>query len=76
MLTSPGFFLKEAKLSVTKQALVFTCLQDKSFENTVVKGEITRKNHFKSLFQEIRHISTNCVDIFSMFILPQTKFGG
>ena len=29
-----------------KQALVFTCLQYKSFENTVGKGEIARKEQF------------------------------
>ena len=29
-----------------KQALVFTCLQDKSFENTVGKGEIARNEQF------------------------------
>ena len=29
-----------------KQALVFTCLQYKSFENTVEKGEIARSEQF------------------------------
>ena len=29
-----------------KQALVFTCLQNKSFENTVGKGEITHNEQF------------------------------
>ena len=29
-----------------KQALVFTCLQNKSFENTVRKGEIARNKQF------------------------------
>ena len=29
-----------------KQALVYTCLQYKSFENTVGKGEIARKEQF------------------------------
>ena len=29
-----------------KQALVFTCLQFKSFENTVGKGEIARNKQF------------------------------
>ena len=29
-----------------KQALVFTCLQNKSFENTVGKGEIARNEQF------------------------------
>ena len=29
-----------------KQALVFTCLQYKSFENTVEKGEIARYKQF------------------------------
>ena len=30
----------------TKQALVFTCLQYKSFENTVGKGEIAHNKQF------------------------------
>ena len=34
-----------------KQALVFTCLQYKSFENTVGKGEIARNEQFL-LFQQ------------------------
>ena len=29
-----------------KQALIFTCLQYKSFENTVREGEIDRKEQF------------------------------
>ena len=29
-----------------KQSLVFTCLQDKSFENTVEKGDIDRNKQF------------------------------
>ena len=32
--------------SVPKQALIFTCLQHKSFENPVGKGEIARNEHF------------------------------
>ena len=32
--------------SFPKQALVFTCLQYKSFENTVGKGEIARYEQF------------------------------
>ena len=31
---------------VPKQALLFTCLQYKSFENTVGKGEIARNEQF------------------------------
>ena len=31
---------------IPKQALVFTCLQYKSFENTVGKGEIARNEQF------------------------------
>ena len=30
----------------TKQALVFMCLQNKTFENTVGKGEIARNEQF------------------------------
>ena len=33
-------------LTFPKQALVFTCLQSKSFENTVGKGEIARDEQF------------------------------
>ena len=33
-------------LTFPKQALVFTCLQHKSFENTVGKGEIARNKQF------------------------------
>ena len=55
MLTSPGFFfffLKEANLLennstlTLQQALVFKCLQYKSFENTVGKEEIARNEQF------------------------------
>ena len=35
-----------AILPFPKQALVFTCLQYKSFENTVGKGEIARNEQF------------------------------
>ena len=34
------------KLPFPKEALVFTCLQYKSFENTVGKGEIARNEQF------------------------------
>ena len=34
-----------------KEALVFTCMQYKSFENTVGKGEIAHKKQF-FLFQQ------------------------
>ena len=33
-------------LTISKQALVFTCLQYMSFENTVEKGEIARYEQF------------------------------
>ena len=33
-------------IHLTKQALVFTCLQYKSSENTVGKGEIARNEQF------------------------------
>ena len=36
----------ESYLTFPKQALVFTCLQDKSFENTVEKGEIAQDEQF------------------------------
>ena len=35
-----------SRLSFPKQALVFTCLQYKSFENAVGKGEIARNEQF------------------------------
>ena len=38
--------LYQANTPFTKQALVFTCLQYKSFENTVEKGEIARNEQF------------------------------
>ena len=34
------------KLTLPKQALVFTCLQYKSFKNTVRKGVIARNEQF------------------------------
>ena len=34
------------QLTLPKQALLFTCLQYKSFENTVGKGEIARNEQF------------------------------
>ena len=37
---------KSMSLPVPKQALVFTCLQYKSFENTVGKGEAARSEQF------------------------------
>ena len=36
----------EDDLPFPKQALVFTCLQCKSFKNTVGKGEIARNEQF------------------------------
>ena len=40
----------------TKQALVFTCLQYKSFENTVGKGDIARNEH--NVFYPFGELST------------------
>ena len=38
-------------LTLLKQALVFSCLQYKSFENTVRTGEIARKEQFLLFLQ-------------------------
>ena len=43
-------------LPFPKQALVFTCLQFKSFENTVGKGEIARHKQFLPFPQCFLHI--------------------
>ena len=40
------FFMRLTFNPFSKQALVFTCLQYKSFENTVGKGEIARNEQF------------------------------
>ena len=45
ILTSLEFFCV-VKSPFAKQALVFTCLQYKSFENIVGKGEIARNKQF------------------------------
>ena len=37
---------KNPSLTLSKQALVFTCLQDWSFENTAGKGEIACNEQF------------------------------
>ena len=41
-----GLFGSQRVSPSPKQALVFTCLQYKSFENSVEKGEIARKEQF------------------------------
>ena len=52
-------------LTLPKQALVFTCLQYKSFENTVGKGEIARNEQFllfpvfSTLFESSLPFSSN-----------------
>ena len=38
--------MNNLNLTLSKQALVFTCLQYKSFENTIWKGEIARNEQF------------------------------
>ena len=40
----------------TKQALVFMCLQYKSFENTVIKGDIARNEQFLLFSQSFLHV--------------------
>ena len=40
------YWITEMHKSFSTQALVFTCLQYKSFENTVCKGEIARNEQF------------------------------
>ena len=42
----PETIIKYNYINCPKQALVFTCLQDKSFENTAGKGEIARNEQF------------------------------
>ena len=42
----PILFSKTTFLGLPKQALVFTCLRYKSFENTVGNGEIARNEQF------------------------------
>ena len=48
-------------LTLYKQALVFTCLQYKSFENTVGKGEIARNEQFLLFPQCFFTHSENCL---------------
>ena len=53
---------------LSEQALVFTCLQSKSLENTVGKGEIARNNQFL-LFPQC---FPTCWKIFLHFIKVQS----
>ena len=47
------------QLPFPKQALVFTCLQCKSFENTVGKGEIARYEGFSACLKNFLLHSSN-----------------
>ena len=60
-------------LPFPKQALVFTCLQYKSFENTVGKGEIARKEQFL-LFHSVFYPLGELSDIFIKFQIVFCKF--
>ena len=59
-----------------KQALVFTCLQYKSFENTVGKGEIARNNFSfsHSVFYPFRELSANFIKL-KIVICKLFQFG-
>ena len=51
-------------LTFPKQALVFTCLQYNSFENTVGKGEIARNEPFFLPF--LTHLKLSSANAFSL----------
>ena len=60
-------------LTLTKQALVFTCLQYKSFENIVGKGEIACNKNFSfspSVFYPLGELSA----IFNKFKMSANSF--
>ena len=61
-------------LTFHKQALVFTCLQSKSFENSVGNGEIARNEKFllfprvfSALFENFQPFSLNLIVVFKLF---------
>ena len=58
-----------------KQALVFTCLQDKSFENTVGKGEIAHNEQFL-LFPQCFYPYEELSSIFNKFELSSANSFG
>ena len=63
------FAAKLSLLTLPTQALVFTCLLYKPFENTVEKGEIARNEQFY-LFRAISPFSTvfsTCLENFLPF---------
>ena len=78
-LTAPtGQTVKATILTLfPKQTLVFTCLQQKSFENTVGKGEIARKEQFllsHSVFYPSGELSATFIK-FEIVICKLLQFG-
>ena len=59
-------------LTLPKQALVFMCLQNKSFENTVGKGEIARNEQFL-LFPVFSTLLENYLPFLSNLILSSAN---
>ena len=60
-----------------KQALVFTCLQYKPFENTVGKGEIAHNKQFlncQSVFYLFRELSAIFIK-FEIVVCKLSQFG-
>ena len=55
-------FFKASQSPVPKQAMVFTCLQEKTFENTVGKSEIA--------FNEQFHLFPRCFSTLLYNFLP------
>ena len=64
-------------LTLSKQALIFTCLQYNSFENTVGKGEIARKKQFlfpHSVFYPFEALSSILI-MFQIVVCKLFQFG-
>ena len=64
----------ELVLPLSKQALVFTCLQYKSFENTLGKGEIARNEQFLLLPHHFLPASKTCCHFYQIQIYPMQGF--
>ena len=65
-------FSHKKMLTLSKQALVFTCLQYKSFENTVGKGEIAHNEQFL-LFHSVFYLFGELSAIFIKFEISSAK---
>ena len=83
LLLTPKFFLNFVCWPFPKQAIVFTCLQYKSFENTLGKGKIARKEQFllfPQCFLPVRrtffhfHYTKNCC-LQTLLVWKSLKFG-